>query len=420
MSTWFGAARANGIGRGASRGTADMGSARRRWSRARPLVALPVIALLAVTASACGTSSAPDRTAVTVVKNRVDTAGVTWLCRPGLESNPCTGSLTTTIVRSSGVRTTLRRGPAPGPPIDCFYVYPTVSTEATGNANLAVQPAETGVANAQAAQFSRDCRVYAPMYRQATLDSLVGHSTTPVNPGEAYDDVLAAWHDYLVHYNHGRGFVLIGHSQGAFILKQLISQAVEGKPSVRHRLVSAILLGGNVTVADGKTVGGSFTDVPACRSRFETGCVIAYSSFAASSPPPPNSVFARTSTPGRHVLCTDPAALDGGTGTLRADVPTELHGLSGVIGSGIAPLVPRVHTPWVSWPDRFKAECTTSGGATWLSVSADGHSGQSILAQLSHVLPPTWGLHLVDVNLALGNLVSIVADQGARFVHTSS
>jgi len=388
-------------------------------NRTRTFLAASVIITLAAAASACGSSSTPASNAAPVVRNRVDAAGITWLCRPGLVADPCAGSLTTTVVSPSGTRRTVRRQAAANPPIDCFYVYPTVSTEKTGNASLAVQAAETGVANAQAAQFSRDCRVYAPMYRQATLASLVGQSTTPVQPNEAYENVLAAWRDYLAHYNDNRGFVLIGHSQGAFILKQLIAQVIEKTPSVRRRLVSAILLGGNVTVPDGKTVGGTFSNVSACRSPSQTGCVLAYSTFAANAPPPPNSVFARTSTPGHHVLCTNPAALGGGTGTLRADVPTELRGLAGVIGSGIAPLVPDVHTPWVSWPEQFRAECVSAGGATWLSVAAEAPSAKSVLDQLAHVLPPTWGLHLVDVNLALGNLVSVVADQSTHYLRTS-
>ena len=48
------------------------------------------------------------------------------------------------------------------PPIDCFYVYPTVSPQPGILANLQIDPAETSVAEAQASRFSEDCRVYAP------------------------------------------------------------------------------------------------------------------------------------------------------------------------------------------------------------------------------------------------------------------
>jgi hypothetical protein len=38
---------------------------------------------------------------------------------------------------------------------------------------------------------------------------------------------------------------------------------------------------------------------------------------------------------------------------------------------------------------------------------------------VSAVLGPTWGLHLVDVNLALGNLVTLVGEQGIAFAAKS-
>ena len=102
----------------------------------------------------------------------------------------------------------------PNPPIDCFYVYPTVSDENRGNADLTIGLRQILVAQTQAARFSQVCKVYAPMYRQITNRGL----TTPslhAKPLLAYGDVLAAWRDYLAHWNHGRGVVLIGHSQGA-------------------------------------------------------------------------------------------------------------------------------------------------------------------------------------------------------------
>ena len=40
--------------------------------------------------------------------------------------------------------------------------------------------------------------------------------------GQAYADVAEAWHTYLKRFNHGRGVVLIGHSQGTFVLRRLV------------------------------------------------------------------------------------------------------------------------------------------------------------------------------------------------------
>ena len=50
---------------------------------------------------------------------------------------------------------------------------------------------------------------------------------------QAYADVREAWRTYLRKYNHGRGVVLIGHSQGSFVLRQLIAEEIDRKPAVR-------------------------------------------------------------------------------------------------------------------------------------------------------------------------------------------
>ncbi len=241
-----------------------------------------------------------------------------WLCRPGLSDNPCTSNLTTTVVRANGTTYVQRARPARNPPIDCFYVYPTVSTQPAGNANLHIDPQERAVAIAQAARFSQVCRVYAPMYPQLTV-AAIRNGIRPQAAVIAYLGVLSAWQDYLAHYNKGRGVVLIGHSQGASLLIALIKHEVDPSPTERRLLVSAVLMGGNVTVPTGQVVGGDFTHIPACRTNTQTGCVVAYSTF--SSPPPANSFFGRvgtsisaisglspTSAAGSEVLCTNPAA----------------------------------------------------------------------------------------------------------------
>ena len=135
---------------------------------------------------------------------------------------------------------------APGAPIDCFYVYPTVSTDPTPNSDMIVDAAELNVVRQQFARFASACRPYAPLYRQVTLAGLrarlaAGSAGAALAQGRAYDDVRDAWDDYLEHDNQGRGFVLVGHSQGSYILAELIRREIDGKP-VQARMVSAILL----------------------------------------------------------------------------------------------------------------------------------------------------------------------------------
>jgi hypothetical protein len=282
-----------------------------------PAVLAAGLALLSACSSgspaASGPTSAPAPTSHT-----------TWLCRPGLADNPCLSSEATTVVNANG-STSTQAAAAPGtPPIDCFYVYPTVSGQATVNANLTIDPEVRAIAVAQASRFAPDCRIFAPVYRQVTLRGAVGGGDPqhPSGSGQAaaalaYSDVKAAWEDYLAHDNNGRGFVLIGHSQGSGHLIQLIKDDIDNNPSVRAHLVSAILLGGNVTVPVGKDVGGDFKNISACRATNQTGCVVAYSSFLNT--PPADSIFGRVpNNPALQILCTNPANLAaGGSGTLQ-------------------------------------------------------------------------------------------------------
>ena len=221
------------------------------------------------------------------------TSRTVWLCRPGQSGDPCAYSRTaTSVTGSGGTRVVLSPTARSASRYDCFYVYPTVSTESGTNADLTVQPAETAAAISQASRFSQVCNVWAPMYRQATSRALArGQATNPAVVATAYGSLLSAWKDYLAHDNHGRPIVFIGHSQGAAMLIKLLQTQVDPSPRLRKRMLSAIILGGNVQVPTGKTVGGSFKNIPTCGSASQTGCVIAYSSFG--SMPPATSFFAR-------------------------------------------------------------------------------------------------------------------------------
>jgi hypothetical protein len=348
-----------------------------------------------------------------------DAAGTLWLCRPGLAEDPCTASLVATVYgRLHGSHVERYTRPA-DPPVDCFYVYPTVSPEPTINASLTAGFNEQEVAVAQASRFSQVCRVYAPVYRQITLAALEHPARiTRADALLAYNGVLAAFRDYLAHYNDGRGIVFIGHSQGATILIRLLQQEVDSNPALRKRLVSALVLGGNVTVRRGSDVGGDFAHIPACASAQQLGCVIAYSSF--TSKPPSNSDFGRTtsdagvgllapqkSTADLQILCVDPAALDGSKGVLDPFFPTLLLGfLPGT-------RTPNLHTPWLEVPGEDTGRCESSGNATWLQVSPIKGSR----LPLRHVQTRILGAHALDVNVALGNLVRLVGDESTAYLH---
>jgi hypothetical protein len=339
-------------------------------------------------------------------------AKTVWLCRPGAATDPCRGSLDATRLGAGGSQKVERRKNARNAPIDCFYVYPTVSEQKTINATRRIDPEQRAIALYQASRFSERCRVWAPMYRQLTLVGIAGRTKIPPGAGaKAYGDVRSAWRDYLAHHNHGRGFVLIGHSQGSFVLRKLITDEIDKRPAVRRRLVSALLLGGNVTVRKGKDAGGDFRNVPACRSASQIGCVVAYSTYGET--PPANSLFGRVANKRLQVLCTNPADLGGGTGALQPYLATSPF--PGTLGVGIQIMLggvqlPQVSTAWLAPAGRYTARCSTAGGASFLRLSAlDG------AVQLHPSPDATWGLHLGDVNLALGNLTALVGRQAAAY-----
>ena len=344
-----------------------------------------------------------------------------WLCRPGLVDNPCAGDLDATVIEANGSTSLEPAAPAKDPPIDCFYVYPTVSRQKSTNATLAIDPEERAVAIAQAARFSQVCNVYAPMYPQLTLAAIAKPASISVTSAlVAYQGVESAFNEYMANYNHGRGVVFIGHSQGAFILTALLKADVDSTPETRRLLVSALLLGGNVTVPTGKTVGGDFANIPACGSTTQIGCVVAYSSF--NTTPPANALFGRTdsalnifgggSSETLQVLCVNPAAPGGGSAALTPYMPTQ--DLSALLGTGAPKSPVAAKTPFVTYPDEFSAHCQTAGGATWLQIdrttsTTDHRPG------VSSVGSPRWGLHVVDVNIALGNLVDLVHSEASAF-----
>jgi len=339
-------------------------------------------------------------------------ARTVWLCHPGQTPDPCTPGLSTTVysptLKPLGVvhPQAVRR-----PKIDCFYVYPTVSDQPGPNANLHVDPEERSIALYQTARYSQECRVFAPMYRQITVPALdAGNKETPADLTLAFSDVQSAFATYLRKDNHGRGFVLIGHSQGSFILRKLVAQDIDTKPLVRARLVSAILLGGNVMVPDGRGVGGDFQHIPACRMAVSIGCVVAFSTY--DQPAPTNSLFGRSTTPGQHVLCVNPAALLGAK-TVDPIFPSAPFAPGTLIAAGIKILnltQPTPQTVWASLPGAYSAACSSAGGANVLEITPLGG------AQTATPSPdPTWGLHLVDANIELGNLVTLVRRQAAAF-----
>ena len=355
-------------------------------------------------------------------------AEVVWLCKPGEEPNPCRESLETTVDEPDGSSRVENPPLADRPAIDCFYVYPTVSGESGTNASKDKDPEILAIARYQAARFSQRCRMFAPVYRQLTLNSIFTGSASARTAGArmAYGDVLEAWREYLERHNDGRGVVLIGHSQGTFMLRKLVREQVDPDPGLRGRLVSALLLGGNVAVRKGSRAGGDFQRIPACARTDEVGCVIGFSAF--NETPPEDARFGRPPTtdtlgsgfphgPEYEVLCNNPASLAANETTpLTTYVRTEPF--PGLLGVGLVVMYggppPTAPTPWLQPRDRYTGQCRSEDGANFFFIEGIGDA-----RRLNPSPDSGWGLHLADVNIALGELIGVVSAQEAAYLADS-
>jgi hypothetical protein len=249
-------------------------------------------------------------------------------------------------------------------------------------------------------------------------------ATVTLDQGLQYDDVKDAWNYYLKNDNKGRGVVLVAHSQGSFILNRLIREEIDGKP-IQSKMLSAILLGTVIAVPKGKDVGGSFQHVPLCHSAMQLGCVITFASYRSTVPPPANTLFGRVPDANMAAACTNPAALAGGSGELHA----YLDASGKTITSTIAPkpwVTPEkaIDTPWVSVPGLLTAKCTSNENATgYLEITVNGKPDDprvdDIVGDIGRPGAPlaNWGLHLIDVNLVMGDLVDIVGQETKEYLN---
>jgi hypothetical protein len=375
------------------------------------------VAILGATLTAQSPSAAPKN-------DYAD--GANWLCRPG-RADACTVDLSSTVIAGNGALTRETWKANPDALIDCFYVYPTVSRDTTPNSDMIPGPEEKNVVLNQFARFGSQCKMYAPMYRQFTMTAL--RAMTAGAPSRAdmtlgYNDVRDAWNYYLEHDNHGRGIVLIGHSQGSSVLVQLIRNEIDGKPAMA-RLVSAMLMGTTLQVPAGKDVGGTFQHIPLCHSATQVACVITYSSFRADAPPPPNARFGRGAGTATVAACTNPAALGGGSGELHSYFPSgpsaAASTMSDARNAWTTPAQP-IATPFVSLPGFLTAECISTGRNVYLAITVHADPSGPRTSRLTGdvivagQIQPDWGLHLIDVNEAMGNLVGIAGTQAKAFV----
>lgn len=342
-----------------------------------------------------------------------------WLCRPGNDPDECDANIDATEIAPDGTTKVVPHVKATNPAFDCFYVYPTVKLTSAGpmtdfsNIAITLDPLLS-----HAARFNEICRVYAPLYRQAGV--VPGAGGAPMAAGTSFSlglqDVRDAFKYYLTNLNQGRKVVLMGHSQGTGMVTAMMAQDVDPLPEVRAKLISALLIGGSVAVPTGAAVGGTYKNIPLCTAPGQVGCVISYVSYSAEVPPTMTSTFGRAPGEGQSAGCTEPAALAGRPGQTYKGSYIRMNRVNKTFDpQGIDLLPPGIQTPFVVYRDALRGECKNVNGYSYLEISLQ-------LGAADKRPPPPYrfpmveaalGLHIVDYNLEMDDLIEAVRLQAA-------
>ena len=346
----------------------------------------------------------------------------TWLCLPG-RADICSTPLATTALSANGYGSNGKSEVAKDPPLDCFYVYPTVSNDQAMNSDLNPGREEKIATEAQFARFASVCRTYAPIYRQMTVAAVAAYAAggdISQAAAIAYRDVLAAWRNYLATRNQGRPFVLIGHSQGSLMLQQLIAREIENKPAIAGRMKLAIIPGFDVLVPQGRLVGGTFKKTPLCSHEGETGCVMTWTSFREKNVPPRNALFGVADKAGMTVGCVNPAR-PGSRDWVKLDSYWYAHSSYPVPGGPIqwssegAP-----PTPYLRTEGLVSGKCINDGQRGYLWIHTNSKAGEKWTDHIGGevgmlgMFLPGWGMHLADVAEAQGDLIRQVEEVGRK------
>ncbi|NLG34230.1 MAG: DUF3089 domain-containing protein [Lentisphaerae bacterium] len=176
--------------------------------------------------------------------------------------------------------------------LDVFYVYPTVVADRE-HALMSWDSEEIRrkterIARQQTGMMAEYANVFAPYCRQLEFYRIMEVVQSSEPDVEAMrtgmDDVRAAFRHYLEHWNGGRPFLLLGHSQGAMDLWELMKEDFDD-PAVSSNLVAAYLLGMAISPED----FDAHPHLKPAMGEADTGVIVSFNSEAPEAAPSPFS-----------------------------------------------------------------------------------------------------------------------------------
>lgn len=108
--------------------------------------------------------------------------------------------------------------------------------------------------------------------------------------------------------------------------------------------------------------------------------------------------------------------LTGGNGLLRPYFTTRASAGAGFATTDWA-RGKTIDTRFVSTPGLISAECASAGGSNYLAITVHGDPADARTDTIAGdvtilgVVQKDWGLHLIDMNLAMGDLVDIAGQE---------
>ena len=229
-----------------------------------------------------------------------------WIARPDLPGNPAQW-LPRGIAGNQRARASV------------FFIHPTsYLSKARWNAPLddaASQSMARMFVMSQASAFNGIGAVWAPKYRQATVGAFLSRRPDAEQAIDlAYRDVRAAFDQFLREAPADRPIILAAHSQGSLHLARLMQERVAGT-ATEKRIAAAYVIGWPLsTVIDLPRLG-----LPACRKAVDSGCILAWQSFAEPAEPTQlMAVYDASMGPngrsrgGTPILCVNPLTGNAG------------------------------------------------------------------------------------------------------------